>query len=99
FRLVRSADLGALAHAFRSSHSPRRDRERGAWAGARRSRASAGACMNELLRLLAYARRYLAQLIGAVVLMTGAGAATGMMALLVGPILYKALDIHSPDEP
>jgi ATP-binding cassette, subfamily B, bacterial MsbA len=55
--------------------------------------------MNELLRLLAYARRYLAQLIGAVVLMTGAGAATGMMALLVGPILYKALDIHSPDEP
>ena len=55
--------------------------------------------MNELLRLLAYARRYAAQLLGAVLLMTGAGAATGMMALLVGPILYKALDIHSPDEP
>jgi len=55
--------------------------------------------MNELLRLLAYARRYLGQLLGAVVLMTGAGAATGMMALLVGPILYKALDVRSPDEP
>ncbi len=55
--------------------------------------------MNELLRLLAYARRYLAQLLGAVVLMTGAGAATGMMALLVGPILYKALDVRSPDGP
>jgi subfamily B ATP-binding cassette protein MsbA len=55
--------------------------------------------MKEVLRLLAYARRYLAHLLGAVVLMTVAGAATGMMALLVGPILYKALDVHSPEGP
>ena len=55
--------------------------------------------MKELLRLLSYARRYFAQLAGAVVLMTCAGAATGMMALLVGPILYKALDVHAADEP
>ena len=55
--------------------------------------------MKDVLRLLAYARRYLAHLLGAVLLMTGAGAATGMMALLIGPILYKALDVHSPDEP
>ncbi|MBZ5727052.1 MAG: ABC transporter ATP-binding protein/permease [Acidobacteriia bacterium] len=55
--------------------------------------------MTELSRLLSYARRYAAHLVGAVVLMTAAGAATGMMALLVGPILYKALDVRAPDEP
>jgi len=55
--------------------------------------------MNEVLRLLAYARRYLGHLFGAVVLMTSAGAATGMMALLVGPILYRALDVKAPDGP
>jgi subfamily B ATP-binding cassette protein MsbA len=48
--------------------------------------------MKEFLRLISYARRYVAQLAAAVVLMTAAGAATGMMATLVGPILYNALD-------
>ncbi len=55
--------------------------------------------MKELLRLLAYARRYTGHLLGAVVLMIFAGAATGMMALLVGPILYRVLDVHAADEP
>jgi ATP-binding cassette, subfamily B, bacterial MsbA len=55
--------------------------------------------MKELLRLLAYARRYTGHLLGAVVLMTLAGASTGMMALLIGPILYRVLDVHAADGP
>jgi subfamily B ATP-binding cassette protein MsbA len=55
--------------------------------------------MKELLRLLAYARRYTGHLVGAVVLMTLAGASTGMMALLVGPILYRVLDVRAIDKP
>jgi subfamily B ATP-binding cassette protein MsbA len=48
--------------------------------------------MRELLRLIGYARRFTVQLAGAVILMAIAAAATGMMALLVGPILYRVLD-------
>jgi subfamily B ATP-binding cassette protein MsbA len=55
--------------------------------------------VNELLRLVAYARRYAIHLAGSVILMAIAGAATGMMALLVGPILYKVLDPRAPDGP
>jgi len=55
--------------------------------------------VNELLRLVAYARRYALHLAGSVILMAIAGAATGMMALLVGPILYKVLDPRAPDGP
>jgi subfamily B ATP-binding cassette protein MsbA len=55
--------------------------------------------MKEFLRLISYARRYMAQLVAAVVLMTAAGAATGMMATLVGPILYNALDTQHGNEP
>lgn len=55
--------------------------------------------MNELLRLLAFARRYTPQLLLAVVLMAAAGGANGIMALLIGPILYNALDVHAPDRP
>jgi subfamily B ATP-binding cassette protein MsbA len=55
--------------------------------------------MKELLRLLAYARRYAVHLCVAVVLMAAAGASTAVMALLVGPILYQALDIHAKDVP
>jgi subfamily B ATP-binding cassette protein MsbA len=55
--------------------------------------------VNELLRLVAYARKYAVHLAGSVVLMAIAGAATGMMALLVGPILYKVLDPHAPAGP
>ena len=50
---------------------------------ARRAGAPAGARMKELLRLLAYARRYWAHLAASVVLMAVAGAAQGMMALLI----------------
>jgi subfamily B ATP-binding cassette protein MsbA len=55
--------------------------------------------MKELLRLLAYGRRYSAQLAISVVLMAMAGGATGMMALLVGPILYNVLDPKAGDAP
>jgi subfamily B ATP-binding cassette protein MsbA len=55
--------------------------------------------MKELLRLLSFARRYTGHLLGAVVLMTLAGAATGLMPTLVGPILFRVLDVHAPDDP
>jgi len=55
--------------------------------------------MREVLRLLGYARRYTAHLLGAVVLMTVAGASTGMIALLIGPILYTVLDPAAIDKP
>jgi ATP-binding cassette, subfamily B, bacterial MsbA len=55
--------------------------------------------MKEFLRLISYARRYVPQLVIAVLLMTAAGAATGMMATLVGPILYNALDTDHGNEP
>jgi ATP-binding cassette, subfamily B, bacterial MsbA len=55
--------------------------------------------MKELLRLIGYARRYAVQLAGAVVLMAIAAVSTGMMALLVGPILYRVLDAKVGDEP
>jgi subfamily B ATP-binding cassette protein MsbA len=48
--------------------------------------------MKKLLRLLAYARRYWPHLIGSVVLMALAGAAQGMMALLIKPIFDRVLD-------
>ncbi len=55
--------------------------------------------MNDLLRLVGYARRYAAHLAGAVILMAIAAASTGMMALLVGPILYRLLDAKAHSEP
>ena len=55
--------------------------------------------MKELLRLLSYARRYAGHLLGSVVLMTLAGASTGMIALLIGPILYRVLDPSAADRP
>ena len=55
--------------------------------------------MKELLRLLSYARRYTGHLLGAIVLMTLAGAATGLMPALVGPLLFRALDVHASDGP
>jgi ATP-binding cassette, subfamily B, bacterial MsbA len=53
--------------------------------------------VKELLRLLAYARRYAGQLAVSVVLMAVAGGGTGMMALLIGPLLYTVLDVHAPE--
>ena len=55
--------------------------------------------MRELLRLIGYARRYTAQLAAAVILMALAAVNTGMMALLVGPILYRVLDPKVGSEP
>ncbi len=55
--------------------------------------------MKEFLRLISYARRYTVQLIAAVLLMTAAGAATGLMPTLIGPILYNALDTDRANEP
>ena len=55
--------------------------------------------MKELWRLLAYGRRYSAQLAVSVVLMAVAGGATGMMALLVGPMLYTLLDPNAAEAP
>jgi len=53
--------------------------------------------MKELLRLFAYARRYTGHLAVSVVLMAVAGGGTGMMALLIGPLLYTVLDVHAPE--
>src|SRR5882672_4258479 len=47
--------------------------------------------MNELLRLLGYARRYWVHLAASVVLMAIAGAAQGLPALLVRPIFDRVL--------
>src|SRR5688572_5740753 len=47
--------------------------------------------MNELLRLLSYARRYWIHLAGSVVLMAIAGAAQGALALLLRPIFDRVL--------
>lgn len=55
--------------------------------------------MKELLRLVAYARRYWPHLVASVILMAIAGIATAMMPLLVGPILYRVLDPRKPDAP
>jgi len=53
--------------------------------------------MNELLRLLGYARRYTGHLAVSVVLMAVAGGGTGLLALLIGPLLYIVLDPKAPE--
>ena len=55
--------------------------------------------MKELLRLLGYARRYWPHLLGSVVLMAAAGAAQGMMALLIKPIFDRVLNPHPAPGP
>lgn len=52
--------------------------------------------MKELFRLLSYARRYVPQLFGSVVLMAVAGAAQGTLALLVRPIFDRVLTSARP---
>jgi subfamily B ATP-binding cassette protein MsbA len=49
--------------------------------------------MKELLRLIAYGRRYTGHLTVSVFLMAVAGGGAGMLALLVGPLLYQVLDV------
>src|SRR5580698_237238 len=55
--------------------------------------------MKELLRLLAYARRYWFFLVLSVVLMALVGAAHASIALLIGPILDYVLNPAAPDKP
>jgi len=55
--------------------------------------------MKELLRLLAYARRYWFFLILSIVLMAVVGAAHASIALLIGPIFDRVLNPASPDAP
>src|SRR5579863_3051813 len=98
-RRIRPRHLGPEAHAIGSDHCARRHYPRRGSPGDGGAHAPAGSGMKELLRLLAYARRYTGHLLGAVVLMTLAGASTGMMALLIGPILYRVLDVHAADGP
>jgi subfamily B ATP-binding cassette protein MsbA len=53
--------------------------------------------MKELLRLFSFARRYTGHLAVSVVLMAVAGSGTGLMALLIGPLLYRVLDVHAAE--
>jgi subfamily B ATP-binding cassette protein MsbA len=55
--------------------------------------------VKELLRLLAYAKRYWIFLTASVVLMACAGAAHAMLALLIGPIFDRVLNPASPEAP
>jgi subfamily B ATP-binding cassette protein MsbA len=55
--------------------------------------------MTELLRLLAYARRYWVSLAASVVLMAAAGGSTAMMALLIGPIFDRVLNASAANTP
>lgn len=55
--------------------------------------------MNELARLLGYARRYWGHLAASMALMAASGAATAFIALLVGPLLYVVLDTKAPNQP
>src|SRR5579884_1600797 len=57
-----------------------------------------GGRMKDLIRLLRYARRYTGQLLASVALMALAGGGTGMLALLVGPLLYIVLDVRAPEQ-
>jgi subfamily B ATP-binding cassette protein MsbA len=54
--------------------------------------------MKELMRLLAYGRRYAAQLAISVILLAIGAGGTGSMALLVGPMLHTLLEPGAPDQ-
>lgn len=53
--------------------------------------------MNELLRVFRYVVPYTPSLLASVVLMALAGAAHGLIALLIKPIFDRALNPHSPE--
>ncbi len=55
--------------------------------------------MRDLLRLLAYARRYWFFLTCSVLLMALVGAAHASIALLIGPVFDRVLNPASPDTP
>jgi subfamily B ATP-binding cassette protein MsbA len=54
--------------------------------------------MKERLRLLRFVKPYALPLLASVVLMACVGAAQGLVAFLIGPILYR-IDPHAPDSP
>jgi subfamily B ATP-binding cassette protein MsbA len=53
--------------------------------------------VKELLRLLAYARRYGAHLFGSIILMAIVGGGQALTALLIGPIFDQVLNRSAPD--
>ena len=53
--------------------------------------------MKEFVRLIRFAARYWLALLAGVVLMAGAGAAHGMIALLIGPVFTRVLNPSSAD--
>ena len=55
--------------------------------------------MNELSRLLRYARPYTPQLIASVILMALAGAAHALTAVLIKPVIDRVLNPATPDAP
>jgi ATP-binding cassette, subfamily B, bacterial MsbA len=55
--------------------------------------------MNELTRLLRYARPYTLQLVGSVILMAIAGAAHALTAVLIKPVIDRVLNPNTPDAP
>lgn len=55
--------------------------------------------MNELVRIIRYARPYTAALLSSVVLMACVGATQGLTALLIGPVFDRVLNPTSPDAP
>jgi subfamily B ATP-binding cassette protein MsbA len=55
--------------------------------------------MNEWLRLLSYSRRYWSILLLSVVLMAAAGAAHGLMVLLISPLIDRVLSPVHPGAP
>jgi ATP-binding cassette, subfamily B, bacterial MsbA len=54
--------------------------------------------MNQLLRLLSYVRPYIPSLAGSIVLMAFAGAAHGLVALLIRPIFDRVLNPFAPEQ-
>jgi subfamily B ATP-binding cassette protein MsbA len=55
--------------------------------------------MRQILRLMAYGRKYWAQIVVSVVLMALAGAAQGTLPLLIPPVIDRVLVPNAPDEP
>jgi len=55
--------------------------------------------MTQLVRLCSYGRKYWPQIALSVVLMALAGAAQGMMPLLIGPVFDRVLVPNAPDTP
>ena len=92
--------LGPVAHRVGGGDGAGRHRQRASRPGDGRAGAPAGARMNELLRLLAYARRYWPHLAGSVVLMALAGRGAGHdRAADRADLRPRARSVHAADDP